>query len=249
MPYPPAKYKPPAVPLFKALGNRLEFWGTGTLVHYRNSHLLISCAHCFDQDGEHTIFVGGNLGFPIARPVLVTSLPDGLSRCHDPVDFAVVALRQDEVTNLSHRLSFIPETAIEGSISNDQPNDFGVFGFPARDNNVDMTTGTLSANAIELPARKDIKFRDSRIRRNPTWYLPLHFDPRQLERVIQSDFTIPRPDGMSGGPIFRYDRRQERSLAGIVIEHHVRRKVLLGLRSIVIRDLLNGWWQRIIDAS
>ncbi len=242
--------KQSAVPLYTDINGVYDFIGTGTLIHFRGQYLLISAAHCFDFSGQHRLLVRGNPPFFINRPVHVTQLSPGVSREADPFDFGAVSLRPNEVKNLSASMEFIPEDSIEGAITEDCSDDFGVFGFPARDNEVDNECLTLPANAIELPAKKNMKFRNLQTRRHPKWYLPLVFDPRNIEKTIGTDFVIPSPPcGMSGGPIIRYSSEGLRSLAGIVTEHHRKRLTLLGLRSSVIRELLNKWWSEIVETT
>jgi hypothetical protein len=193
--YSPAVHKPSAVPLYRRLGKVLDFVGTGTLIQYHGQHLLISCAHCFDNGGEHNLLVGGNEAFPIDRPVLATRLQLGVGRKDDPVDFAVVALRPSEAANLAERASFIPEGAIEGHVDEDWPDDFDVCGFPCRDNAADMANRTLEANAVVIPAKKAPMFGDRRIQKNSAWYLPLTFEPKKLKKMTLPNFVIPPPDG------------------------------------------------------
>ena len=251
--YPRAHHRSPAVPLYRRIhGGSLDFVGTGTLIQYRGRYLLVSCAHCFDDNGQHNVIVGAREAFAIDPTVIATQLPPGVDRNHDPVDFAVVELKPNEVENLAAYSAFIPENAIEGPILKDWSEDFGVLGFLASDNFVKAADRTLTSNAVELPAGKAHKFHDRRTQKHPTWYLPLTFEPKKYLNSIQSGIDIQSPEGLSGSPIIRYTHNLFYSFAGIVIEHKAcRRKgqVLLGLRSRVIRNLLDRWWQRIVSTG
>jgi|GEM_PF-2975374 len=240
-------HKRSIVPLYGQIGNTYDFIGTGTLICYRQQHLLISCAHCFDKNGTHNLIIGARDAFPVESTALVTKIPEGNSRDTDPVDFGVIPLKPVEISRLRETLSFLPENSIEKIVLNELPDSYDVLGFPERDNIPNINEQTLESNAVMFPLVSNRKFQDSKTREKPSWYLPLKFEQHEIQKLSTHGFNVPLPHGMSGGPIFRKIFGNYVTLAGLLIEHHPSRKTLLGLRSSKICNLLNSWWPKIID--
>lgn len=241
--------KPYVVPLYGHGSHGLDFIGTGTLIHYRDRHLMISCEHCFNKGGQHQLLVGAKEPFSINRDVLV-SQPSGFET-DNFVDFGVVALEPPQVLRIQENSMFMPGFMMEHNSELDYIDDYSVLGFPAHDNHVDCAELRLTANLIQIPLQKANKFRNDLTKKRSSWYLPLAFDPQKIASTWKCDFRIPDPEGLSGGPIIRHLPGPYVTMAGMVFKHynHGRRKALLSLRSSAILSQLDHWWPKIVSTA
>ena len=238
-----ATMKPYVVPLYGSGNHGSDFIGTGTLIHYRDRYLMISCEHCFNKGGQHQLLVGSKESFNIDRVVLVSQPSEG--GVINPVDFGVVALVLSEVLRIQEESMFMPGFTLEHNSVLDCIDDYSVFGFPAHDNRVNCAEPQLTANLIQIPLQKARKFHNDLTKKQPSCYLPLALEPRKIEELWKSEFKIPDPEGLSGGPIIRHLPRSRITMAGMVFMHYKHRKALLGLRSSAILSLLDHWWPRV----
>ena len=241
-------------PLYAAtdpMTDTIEFLGTGTLVTFRGFDLLVTAAHVIENGRKFILMVAGpEEPLLLNRSALVTPLQPGQTRQTDPFDFCVISLLPDEAARLRSKCRFIEweREALTDVPSREWPHRF--MGYPDTDNRPKIDIKTLTANCLRVDAMEDRSVIQHAtapgIKRYPTWYLGLRYDPRLLEPQSTRP-KVKSLHGCSGGAIWRTDGSLILGFAGIVVQCHSPKprptgeRIVYGFRAKSLDDLLSRW--------
>jgi hypothetical protein len=251
------KYRPttetvPCVPLYGVTDparDIVEFFGTGTLLHYRGRYIIATAAHVIERDQKFILLVAG----PESPLVLngaaqVTPVRSGKTRNTDPLDFCAIDLSPENVAALSSRCHFIDLEADGVWDIPTIPFPHKIMGYPEDGNLPPPDKKTLPANGLRIDLMEDREIiqhgPDSDYREHPTWYIGLRYDPRNVEPQGRQP-KVTTLHCFSGGAIWRTTGSHLIGFAGIVTEslepRRTGERLVYGVRSRAIRDLLTTW--------
>jgi hypothetical protein len=225
------------LPVFTHESDRPERVGTCILVELQGHAFILTAAHVVHHvqstTRRFTVAIGGEL-IAVHRDRFVT-------RQHDAADIGLIPLRPEVVkVFLDMGGAFLDEASIDETEQGDGTDflnsltwAYFAVGFPA----------SRSQSRIQHTERKiHVKTYSVRLTLAPTNTFPaglskeqhllLDYDPREILLEGRS-VNPPMVQGMSGGGIFRFRRRQPETtkLVGVLIERHKNARVLAGTRA------------------
>ncbi len=252
MNYVPTSERVQCVPLYGVIDpktDEVEFFGTGTLLRYRDRHIIGTAAHVIERDRKFLLLIAGpETPLCLNGSAQVTPLRSGRTRQTDPLDFCAIDLDDEHVEALLTRCDFIDvETDAVRDIP-PVPFPHKIMGYPEDGNDPKRDRKLLPANGLRLDVMEDRDIiqhgPDDDYREHPSWYLGLRYDPRNLEPQDQQP-KVKTVHGFSGGPAWRTDGSNLIGFAGIITEGPEPLKsgerLLYAVRARAICDLLERW--------
>jgi hypothetical protein len=225
------------LPVFTHERDRPERIGTCLLIRLEGHAFVLTAAHVIDDvqrtKRRFTVAVGGTL-FAIQRDRFVT-------RPEDPTDIGVIPLRRPLVELFSARgAQFLAAEEIdetdraEGTdIVNTLAYTYFALGFPASRSQSRIQHAQkkihVKGHAIRLTLAPTVTYPTGLSRAD---HILLDYNSREILLEGRS-VNPPAVQGMSGGGIFRFLRRNPDTtkLVGVLIEHHKDSCVLVGTRA------------------
>lgn len=191
-------------------------WGTGILVDFRGSPLIVTCAHVLDPianvvyvtAGRHTLQTGQIYQRKLSNP----SLDSAFMILRDPRPFL-------------HDKAFIPSSNVLLS-----PVDVGdvvyVHGFPSGNptlqvgGQIDVSAATAHFRSFTYLTVEGVSMKNDRLkRRQPRvdWNYGANIDAKRFQ-VLPADLTKKQRGGISGGPVVVANGASPSRLAGHVTD-------------------------------
>jgi len=232
-----------SIPLYLLDNNRPWLCGTGFIVRTPNGHFLVSAAHVLDDAKEKKIFFysASNKPRPVRGPLLRSS--DRMSRHSDPFDIAVVKLIDGDMPPFAG----VNKRAIDISwlYAKQRPRTgkmYVIIGFPQSKSRVSSSTVEVKSYPYRSSSIEESEYYKFGLNPDTHLALPLNlkvgFDPEGKHR------NFPKPQGISGAPIFELYREDEKEslsifpVVAIGIEYRSRDKILIGTDIHIVLDMI-----------
>jgi hypothetical protein len=222
--------------------------GSGVLIWQRGARYVLTAAHVAEAFPGHAVYVGTNTSWiELPHPFYKTNPPRGKDRRSDQLDFAFAPVRDQAAESLDgcHFLD-ASETSPDEHVIFTPPHrsKYTVFGYPL--NRFDMSYPTRTSYP------KNIAFTGAIASRDEYKTLGLTVDGHIVIECDQDRVSSkkgvhsgPKLDGVSGGGIFRMPSLEtignvaRPRLAGVVIEHDRRHRLLVATRLGTILAAIN----------
>lgn len=204
-----------------------EQLGTGFIIRAFGRHFLVSAAHVLSIHADRPLFyywspsetrrLDGYMVLDRTRDVGFVALAHQTPVLHPSTEKIAV-----EITRVQPRL--LPRSAYS----------YAVVGFPSTKNETDRRTRTVDASAFVWIAEGCETENHSRdVARDPD-ALVITFNRRRAFRDENTQITFPKPNGMSGGPIFAlFHNEDSRPLddfrvVAVATTHFIAEKQMMG---------------------
>ena len=224
-------------PLWVPKCGKPELIGTGTLLVVEQTRFLITAAHVIDIAANGTLLVGNQKGFRKIRGYGKATRPVSGSRRDDRIDTAVIKLTEDTAAFIEELHVPLPVNYadVNGSFHSGEPYEFS--GYPWRKVHLEKTKGILETRpyAFRLESIPEADYAVLSI--TPHTHIAVKLDLKQVTDESGRTVAAPNPEGMSGGPVWRYTPTDfgkrliwTPTLAGIAIEYISKKQTLIGVR-------------------
>ena len=224
-------------PLWVPECGKPELIGTGTLLIVEQTRFLITAAHVTDIAVNGTLLVGNQKGFQKIRGYGKATQHVSGSRQDDRNDTAVIKLTEDTVAFIEELFVPLPVnyTDVNGSFHSGVPYEFS--GYPWRKVQLEKTEAILEPRLYTFRVESIPETNYGVLGIAPHTHIAVKFDPKQVTDANGRTVAAPNPEGMSGGPVWRFTPTDlggrliwTPSLAGIVIEYISSKQTLIGVR-------------------
>lgn len=213
---------------------RVQLLGSGVPFGSVKSSFLITAGHIVKAQGREPLLTWGAEG---PEPLSGERIRwDDNSDVGPDYDLGLIALSRDE----DSRLRRVYEFAHPERVSLDQPPCPKIYyllaGYPAVRNRArarligpPLATSLVSGDIRPIALKRAL-------RKSEQAHFALFFDPQRLRTVRGEPFRIPKPQGMSGGGVWRLEMDRTTRLAtalrlvGIGIEYHPLEKMFVATR-------------------
>lgn len=192
-----------AIPLYVDRRGGYEQVGTGFIVHFANRHYFVTAGHVLDIQKDHPLFF-----YTGSREIRRL---DGISRSTvhesgrraDMLDVGVVML-----SNIaSPPYPNVRKGAIEITMLAPGRPRYGstylLLGFPSTKNKFNRVTGEVASKGFAWEGRSAPPDTYQRIGISEKLHLAIAFDSRVGVRADGTSVVFPKPQGMSGAPIWQ----------------------------------------------
>jgi hypothetical protein len=210
--------------------------GTAFIVQFGAEDYLVSAAHVLDlrSEGRMYFYSGSNVRTEVLGRLCQTG--KGLTRDQDNIDVAVVRLAPGtprppyldidrsafEIHQLRPRL--LPRIG----------RDFAVLGFPSSKNEFRRAHGEIRARAYAYFGHSAEEGVYADLELPVEDHLLLNFDRKLGINAQKQPVVFPKPQGMSGGPIWQFNADDETDfrfgfpVVGVAVAHKERQKLMQG---------------------
>lgn len=186
--------------------------GTGFFVRVGNQHFFVTAAHVLDKRETTRLYyyIAPNVTRHLSdEDYLTTRGSAALRRADDPLDVAVVRLGQAvppyrEVQKLPFDIHQLMPRALPRGAS-----DYIVVGFPETRNRPNHQRVDITARAYAYHNGSAHDDAYARLGLAPASHLLLKFDAHIGFKADGSKVQFPKPQGMSGSPIWRFQSEQQ----------------------------------------
>lgn len=222
---------------------RFEQFGSGVLLRIDKYHFLISAAHVVLNDqlwifGEPQDTQLNDIEFHTTSPNL-ESIKD------DEADFGFALLPQATVESISaNGFEFLPLLHTAFRAPKNSSNRAAFSGFPCSKSKLRVSAQQMALRPVfiesELLSAEELAQHGF----DPAVHIAIRYERDvQFDARIQTRTNGVQPDGMSGGPIWRFSAERVPWLAGIGTDYDPVKRILRGTR---FEDVLTQISQRIM---
>jgi hypothetical protein len=218
--------------------------GSGVLIRFGSYHFLVSAAHVLDHLRSSTLYIGGNVGLVEVRGTASSTISPTGVRADDTIDIGYVKLDESAVDELGS-VSFLGPDDLD---PNDAPGPTNLYiglGFPAKSSKKDLNQKIVRSRMISVTGSvNETMYAELGLQEES--HILINYDRENMVRdgVKQA---APKPEGMSGGGLWRFDATNLRpsrigKLVGILTEYRDRKRYMLATRiSVVIESIRNEY--------
>ncbi|NVM88480.1 serine protease [Variovorax sp. SG517] len=225
------------IPLYIDNWNGLpEQVGTAFLVQLGPADYLVSAAHVLDlrSEGRLYFYSGSNIRTEVLGQLCHSG--KNVPRDQDNIDVAVVRLAPGtprppyrEIERLAFEIHELRPRLLPRI-----GRDFAVLGFPSSKNEFRRAHGEIRAKAYAYFGHSADESVYSELNLPTQDHLLLNFDRKSGINAQKEAVVFPKPQGMSGGPIWQFHSEDENDfrfgfpVVGVAVAHKERQKLLQG---------------------
>ncbi len=231
------------VPLFSNVGEHPSQVGSGFFVRAGSVTFLVSAAHVLEQGASLYYYVKPNEIANLSGVVRLSKWSGDRER--DPVDVGVLKLTKSvppypEVNKLALDVSYLRPGLVPraGKV-------YSIIGFPATRSKVNRKSKQVSSTAYAFRNRSLPDNEYAALGADPITHVVLSMDLRDGVDSMGRQRTFPKPQGMSGSPIFMLLDEQPtvetRSfpIVGIGTKYRKSRRALIGTDVDIALAMIN----------
>lgn len=218
------------VPLYKKKSQGFEFMGTGFFVSLPNRTALVTAAHVLELFSEHEpLFT-----FGITEELIsIGGLPHTTSSEFPDLAFILLdTVSQDRIA------SSIYTCTLDQLVANRTPREhkhYYIAGFPETKNRPKVGTGELTRSNYGVLSRSIPESEYQSHGLDPATHVAMTLDPKKGHDLEGANLNFPKPNGMSGAPIWeitytssdRYDL-ENIPLVAVGTNYRANKKLLFG---------------------
>ncbi|MCI0542024.1 MAG: hypothetical protein L0Z50_43060 [Verrucomicrobiales bacterium] len=235
------------LPIFHAASpRRPDVFGTGTLIKIGTHPYLLTAAHVLDEKLNREIYVPlkGRLTELRGR-YLCSARRRSLERSDDLSDICVIQLPTDLAGELESRFQFVPSNLLDPNEAPTERGEYEFTGFPTSRVRANIFGSRIKVKPYSFGSRSPSWKAISKMGYNPNVHLVIYFKRQKNRNEKGLRVTSPKPNGVSGGGVWRVWRRQglfgdscTKRLVGIATEYDERNEALIGIRLSVALDAI-----------
>lgn len=225
-----------SIPLYIDKGSRPLFFGTGFIVKTQGRFFLVSAAHVLDAGAEHSIFfycAPNTIRF-LTGEAITTKIEN--DRSNDLLDIGITELRGShlppypEVDKFAIDISYLRPTHLPRAAKI-----YSLIGFPATKVSLDVRERTVTVAPFCFRNRSVAETDYASHGLDPGTHLVLALDVKNVFSSDGSRIQFPKPQGMSGSPVFvLYDHGPDSDessffqLVAVATSYRSRDRILFG---------------------
>ncbi len=220
------------VPLYRDEGGRPSQVGSGFFVRAGSSQFLVSAAHVLEFSASLFYYIEPNVTAKLSGELRMSRWNG--DREHDPVDVGVLKLKDSVPPYPKVNKYAVDVSYLHARILPRADKVYSIIGFPATQSKLNSTTRKVLSTVYAYRNRSIPDSEYASFNASPATHVIL---PMDLLKGVDSNGqqrTFPKPQGMSGSPIFMLIEEgpvvESRSfpIVGIGTKYRKAKKVLIG---------------------
>jgi hypothetical protein len=236
------------VPIFADINGAPVSMGTGFLVNTGQDHILVTAAHVLDRLTRlpHYFYVEQKVKRALTPPVLVSKLPPSGDRADDLVDVGVVILRNEGLPPYpAVGRDSMPPNLISPYAMPRAGKKFAFLGYPSTKGKADRAALDLRSASYAYLSGPAPAETYTKLDLNPRFHIVLPFSKRGVVDLDGKSFNFPKPNGISGAPLWELQKPEAggRKVVGIMIEHRRQKGVLVATDIAAVLLMLSDYYE------
>ena len=238
------------LPLFRQKNGKPELVGSSFLVSSAADNYLISAAHVFDelaQGNELFFYIKPTITAKLSGELRRTKVPNEKDRNHDRLDIGVLKL--DKSINPPYLGVQKYPVPIEALIPNALPRDgkhYLLVGFPETKSRINPVAKELKSKLYSFRNTSAPAIKYHELGLDASSHIVMNFQIRRTVSPNKEIRTFPKPQGMSGSPVwllYEEDGSNDPSqtpIVGVLIEYYSSKKALVATDIGIALKLIHG---------
>jgi hypothetical protein len=231
------------VPLYRDENGRPEHFGTGFFVRQGQATFLVSAAHVLEHGRELFYYVKPNVVAQLSGDVRLSKWSG--DRENDPVDIGVLKLDRSAPPYPDVDKFALDASYLNARLVPREDKVYTIIGFPETKSRTDPRARQITSTSYSLRVRSIPDRQYAELDCSPEAHIVLSVDLRDGVDSTGQQRNFPKPQGMSGGPIFMLHDQAGRSntrsfpIVGVGTKYRRTRNALIGTDVDIVRAMIN----------
>lgn len=238
------------VPIFVDKDGAPDSVGTGFLMFIEGQHLLMTAAHVLDAISEQRelyYYAGTKTKRAIAGEILLSRIPQGKTRKQDVIDTGIVFLEGEGLPPYTEIGKESMDASRLAPFSTPRAKKkYAFLGFPASKSKVTRPEKNVRSAAYSYLSSSVAPEAYPPLDLSEDSHIVLTFNEKDIVHPDGRRMNFPKPQGISGSPLWELRRPEDGGprVAGIMIEHRKRHKVMVAVDIGFALKMLRDHWSR-----
>jgi len=231
------------VPLFREENGRPEHFGTGFFIRAKQAAFLVSAAHVLERGRELFYYVEPNITAQLSGEVRLSKWVGDRER--DPVDIGVLKLDRSIPPYPGVDKFALDASYLHPGLTPRADKMYTIIGFPATKSRTNPAARQVTSTAYSFRVRSIPDQDYAALGCSPEAHVVLSVDLRDGVDSTGHQRNFPKPQGMSGSPIFVLHDEAGRSntrsfpIVGVGTKYRRNQNALVGTDVDIVRAMIN----------